>query len=84
MPDMGRKFQPLGEFEEMILLTVLQCGENAYGVTVQDELARRTTRRAASGAIYMMLDRLEKKGLLVSRLTEPTVVGNDSEGAFKG
>jgi DNA-binding PadR family transcriptional regulator len=68
---MGREFQPLGEFEQMVLLAVLQCGDNAYGVTVQDELARRTTRRVASGAIYMTLDRLEKKGLLASRLTEP-------------
>lgn len=69
---MSRDPQPLGEFEQMILLAVLQCGENAYGVTVQEELARRTKRRVASGAIYMTLDRLEKKGLLASRLTEPT------------
>jgi len=55
----------------MILLAVLQCGDDAYGVTVQEELARHTTRRVASGAIYMTLDRLEKKGLLASRLSEP-------------
>jgi len=61
----------LGELEQMILLAVLQCADDAYGVTVQGELARRTTRRVASGAIYMTLDRLEKKGLLASRLTEP-------------
>jgi PadR family transcriptional regulator PadR len=61
----------LGEFEQMILLAVLQCGDDAYGVTVLDELAKRTRRRVASGAIYMTLDRLEKKGLLASRLTEP-------------
>ncbi len=69
---MSREPQPLGEFEQMILLAVLKCGENAYGVTVQEELARHTTRRIASGAIYVTLDRLEKKGLLASRLTEPT------------
>lgn len=63
---------PLGEFEQMVLLAVLRCGEDAYGVTVQAELARRTRRQAASGAIYMTLDRLEKKGYLTSRLTEPT------------
>lgn len=56
----------------MILLAVLQCGDEAYGVTVQEELARHTSRRIASGAIYMTLDRLEKKGLLSSRLSEPT------------
>lgn len=69
---MSRAPQPLGEFEQMILLAVLQCGDNAYGVTVQDELTRRAGRRVASGAIYMTLDRLETKGLLASRLTEPT------------
>jgi DNA-binding PadR family transcriptional regulator len=68
---MGRDPLPLGELEQLILLAVLQCGDDAYGVTVQEELARHTTRRIASGAIYMTLDRLEKKGLLVSRLSEP-------------
>jgi DNA-binding PadR family transcriptional regulator len=67
----GREQIPLGELEQLMLLAVLQCGDNAYGVTVQEELARHTTRRIASGAIYMTLDRLEKKGLLTSRLTEP-------------
>ena len=58
----------------MILLAVLcasQQGE-AYGITVFDELTTRTTRRVARGAVYMTLDRLEKKGLLSSYLTEPT------------
>jgi DNA-binding PadR family transcriptional regulator len=68
---MGRDPLPLGELEQLILLAVLQCGDDAYGVTVQEELARHTKRRIASGAIYMTLDRLEKKGLLVSRLSEP-------------
>ena len=68
---MGRDVVSLGEFEQMILLAVLQCGDDAYGVTVHNELTRRTKRRVASGAIYMTLDRLEKKGLLESRLTEP-------------
>jgi PadR family transcriptional regulator PadR len=68
---MSREPLPLGELEQLILLAVLQCGDDAYGVTVQEELARHTTRRIASGAIYMTLDRLEKKGLLASRLTEP-------------
>jgi len=68
---MGRDPLPLGELEQLILLAVLQCGDDAYGVTVQDELARHAARRVASGAVYMTLDRLEKKGLLVSRLSEP-------------
>jgi len=65
---------PLGEFEQMILLAVL-CAEKdgeAYGITVYDELIARTKRRVARGAVYMTLDRLEKKGLLSSYQSEPT------------
>jgi DNA-binding PadR family transcriptional regulator len=81
---MGREPLPLGELEQLMLLAVLQCGDNAYGVTVQEELARHTTRRIASGAIYMTLDRLEKKGLLTSRLTEPIAErGGRSKRCYK-
>ena len=69
---MGREEQPIGEFEQMILLAVLQRKEDAYGVTIHDELARHTTRPLARGAVYMTLDRLEKKGLLKSTLSDPT------------
>ena len=67
--------QGLGEFEQMVLLAVLcagQGGGQAYGVTVHQELERRAGRRVARGAIYMTLDRLEKKGLLESWTTAPT------------
>lgn len=66
---------PLGEFEQMVLLAVMQAAQehgDAYGVNVHDELESRTNRRVARGAVYMTLDRLEKKGLLASYLTEPT------------
>ncbi|HEY7475841.1 MAG TPA: helix-turn-helix transcriptional regulator [Vicinamibacterales bacterium] len=64
----------LGEFEQMILLAVLCAGQDAdaYGVNVHDELQKRAKRRVARGAVYMTLDRLEKKGLLSSYLTDPT------------
>ena len=62
----------IGEFEQMILLAVLQVRDDAYGVTVHEELERHTSRRIARGAVYMTLDRLEKKGLLSSALSEPT------------
>jgi DNA-binding PadR family transcriptional regulator len=71
---MGQDPQPLGEFEQMVLLAVLCAAQDgdAYGVTVHGELERRTRRRVARGAVYMTLDRLEKKGLLESYLTDPT------------
>ena len=62
----------LGEFEQMVLLAVLQAGDTAYGITVHDELTQRAKRRVARGAVYMTLDRLEKKGLLSSTLSDPT------------
>jgi DNA-binding PadR family transcriptional regulator len=67
--------QPLGEFEQLVLLAVLRTSQDsseAYGISVYDELLERTGRRVARGAVYMTLDRLEKKGLLKSYLTEPT------------
>jgi PadR family transcriptional regulator PadR len=68
-------FVPLGEFEQLVLLAVMQAAqsdEGAYGITVYDELVHRARRRVARGAVYMTLDRLEKKGLLASYLTMPT------------
>ena len=62
----------LGEFEQMILLAILQRNEDAYGTTVHEELSRHTKRPVARGAVYMTLDRLEKKGLLTSTLSDPT------------
>jgi PadR family transcriptional regulator PadR len=65
----------LGEFEQLVLLAVLRADRTeagAYGTTVYAELVARTDRRIARGAIYMTLDRLEKKGLLSSHTTVPT------------
>ena len=64
----------LGEFEQLVLLAVLCASQGeaeAYGVTIHAELERRTRRRVARGAVYMTVDRLEKKGLLSSHLTAP-------------
>lgn len=57
----------------MVLLAVLCAGEDgdAYGVTIHEELESRAKRRVSRGAVYMTVDRLEKKGLLTSHLTEP-------------
>jgi DNA-binding PadR family transcriptional regulator len=59
----------LGEFEQLVLLAVLRCGEDAYGMAVRRTLHERTGRDAAIGAVYATLDRLEGKGLLRSRET---------------
>jgi len=62
----------LGEFEQIVLLAILRLGEDAYGVAIRDEIRQRTGRSTAPGALYTTLDRLEQKGLVSSRLGEPT------------
>ena len=58
----------LGAFEEMVLLAVARGAGDAYGMTVRREIEERTGREVTIGAVYATLDRLEKKGLLTSRL----------------
>ena len=62
------------DFEQQVLLAVWRLGDAAYGASVRDELETRTGRDVAQGAVYVTLVRLEKKGLLRSRLSDPTPV----------
>src|SRR5262250_1558091 len=62
----------LGEFEQMVLMAVLHLGDEAYAVPIREEIERRTGREASRGAVYITLDRLEKKGYLESWLADPT------------
>ena len=66
------KGEYLGEFEHIVLLSLLRLDDRAYGVTVRQEIAARTGRDVSVGAIYTTLDRLEEKGYVKSRLGEPT------------
>ena len=58
----------LGEFELMVMLAVLHRRDDAYGVTIADELEERSGRSTSRGALYVTLKRLEEKGFLTSRL----------------
>jgi DNA-binding PadR family transcriptional regulator len=64
----------LREFEELVLLSVLIAGSDAYGVALQGVLAEEAGRDVSLGAIYTALDRLARKGLVRSELGEPTPV----------
>jgi DNA-binding PadR family transcriptional regulator len=67
------KPESLGQFEQLVLTAILALREDAYGVTIHSkvqELARPKT--IALGAVYVTLDRLEDKGLVASRLSDPT------------
>ncbi len=56
----------LGEFEELILLTVALLEDGAYGVGIKDEMANRTGKKPSIGALHTALQRLEIKGYLES------------------
>lgn len=68
----GADLATLGEFEQVVLLAILRLSDQAYAVTVRDEIARCTGRDVSRGSIYITLDRLETKGYLKSRLADPT------------
>ncbi len=67
---MSRK--TLGEFEHLILLSILRLGENAYGAAIIDEVEERTGRSVNQAAAYLTLRRLEEKGWIGSRMGAPT------------
>src|SRR5689334_19505933 len=64
----------LGEFEELVLLTIAALATEAYSVAVCDELEKRTGRAAKLGVVHAVLHRLEEKGLVKSKLGEATSV----------
>jgi DNA-binding PadR family transcriptional regulator len=62
----------LGEFEQLVLLALVRLGDEAYGVTVHQEIEQRTGRSVALGAVYKTLARLEAKQLVGAYIGEPT------------
>ncbi|GAA0548057.1 hypothetical protein GCM10009415_32790 [Chitinophaga japonensis] len=62
----------LGEFEELVLLTVAALVNEAYSVAVCDELSNHTGRSVKLGVVHAVLNRLEEKGLVKSELGEAT------------
>jgi DNA-binding PadR family transcriptional regulator len=56
----------LGEFQEIVLLTILVLDSNAYGITIQDEIGTRTGREVSRGALHTALTRLDEKGFISS------------------
>jgi DNA-binding PadR family transcriptional regulator len=61
----------LSRSEELVLLVVWKLGDGAYSVPIRDELSRISRRDWSFGSVYDPLDRLERKRLLTSHVTEP-------------
>lgn len=64
----------LGEFEEIVLLTVAILNGEAYGVAIIDEIEARLKRKVSLGAMQSSLRRLEEKGFLKSEFGEATKI----------
>ena len=62
----------LGGVELLVLLALIRLGDEAYGVPISDEIEATLGRSVSVGSVYITLDRLERKGLVSSRLGEPT------------
>lgn len=63
---------PLGEFEEIVLLTVGVLYNEAYGVAIKKEIERQLERKVSVGALQSALRRMEEKGYVNSRTGEAT------------
>ena len=67
------KAESLGQFEQLVLTAILTLREEAYGITIHEKVQQLAHPKTVSlGAIYVTLDRLEDKGMVASRLSDPT------------
>ena len=66
------KAKYLGEFELVVMLTIIRLGDVAYGVPISREIEKQTGRAVAFGTVYATLERLQQKGLVRSDLGEAT------------
>ncbi len=70
---MGKR-EYLGQLELMVLLAVVRpSSQKAYGVSIARDITRISRRQVALASVYAALERLEKKGFVVSSLGEPLV-----------
>lgn len=61
------RYTRLGEFEELVLLTIAVLDEDAYGVSIKEHVQQHTGRKPSIGALHSALSRMTKKGLINSQ-----------------
>jgi len=64
----------MGVHELLVLMAVAAQGENAYGLVIRRAVSAGRGFDVSSGAVYTTLERLERRGLLVSRRGDPSEV----------
>ena len=62
----------IGEFEELVLLTIATLGREAYGVAIKEDIEQRANRPISIGSLHSTITRLQEKGFVDSRLGEPS------------
>jgi DNA-binding PadR family transcriptional regulator len=62
----------LSRSEEIILIAIVKLKDNAYVVSIKEELKRMTGETWALGALFTTLDRMLRKGYVTSMLSAPT------------
>jgi DNA-binding PadR family transcriptional regulator len=62
----------IGEFEMLVLMSLLRLGNGAYGASIRRDIEERTVRDVAIGTVYMTLARLEEKGMICSYIGNPS------------
>lgn len=65
---------PLPTLELLVMLAVMRLGDGAYPPAIRDEIEARSGKAASRAAVFITLERLERKGLLTSRFGDPTAV----------
>ncbi|MGE0771851.1 MAG: PadR family transcriptional regulator [Cyclobacteriaceae bacterium] len=72
----------IGEFEEVVMLTVAVLYDNAYGISIKQEIEQRSGRKVSVGAMRTALQRLEDKGFLESSFGEATPIRGGKRKRF--
>ena len=71
----------LGEFEQMVLLSVARLRDGAYGIAILEEIDARTGAETAVASVYAALDRLQRRGLVTSSVGAPPIAGGGARWA---
>lgn len=72
----------IGEFEEIVLLTIMILEDEAYGVTIKQHIENNMDRTVSLGAMRTALDRMEEKGYVDSQFGEATAVRGGKRKKF--
>jgi PadR family transcriptional regulator PadR len=81
---MAEKFETLGQFEQLVLTATYLLRGEGYSVPIWDKVSELSEKRVMLGAVFVSLDRLQRKGLVTSWFGEATATrGGKAKRFFK-